>query len=123
MIVFGLIAGAHLGGNLIASAIVLAIGCFLLNLVQASDKERDGLPIAPIAALVMGPALAALFLALDILWLSPTDYLFPQDAGVIPSVMAIGLVAGVLGAVAFWIESQIRGRSTSTADDSDTETS
>lgn len=104
-----LIAATPMLGNLIAALVMLVLGVVLFRGIRGRDRVTSGFNWAPIVAFLSGPALATVYLVCDVLWSGHGTYTLASDYfDICWRVLVIGLVAGTLGALAFWTEQKIR---------------
>ncbi len=108
------LAMADMRGNLVAVAVLLALGVVVLRIVKPASETSKPRWWLVRAAFVCGPAAALTWLVADILWISPHDYLVIGDyAESLLQILIIGFIGGALGAAAIWLTecaSYCRGR-------------
>lgn len=104
-----LIAATPMLGNLITALVMLVMGVVLFRGMRGSAKAKGGVNWTPIVAFLCGPALATVYFVCDVLWIGHGTYTLASDYfDMYWRVLVIGLVAGTLGAMAFWVEQKIR---------------
>jgi hypothetical protein len=99
-----LLAMADMRGNVVAVAVLLAIGIAVLRLVNPAAGDSTPRRWLIVAAFVCGPISALVFFIADVFWVSPYDYyIVAQDYidSIVP-ILIIGLIGGALGATAIW---------------------
>ena len=99
-----LLAMADMRGNLVAAGVLLALGVFVLRLVEpTSDTPKSRWRLVGVA-FVCGPAAALAWFVADIFWISPRYYLMTGDyAESLPPILIIGFISGTVGAATIWL--------------------
>lgn len=91
--------------NMIAVGLALLFGLIVFKTVQAAQapSDRRFRAALPLVALIAGPVLAAAFCAIDKFVLNPGPWAWTDLRAELPSILCIGAIAGVMGAVALWV--------------------
>jgi hypothetical protein len=104
-----LIGATRMQGNLIAAFVLLVVGVALLGWLHRKGSAKHGFNWAPVIAFMCGPAIATAYFVADVLWFGHGTYAIASDYyDTYWRVLVIGLVAGTLGAIAFWMVSRSR---------------
>ncbi|WP_417740613.1 hypothetical protein [Rosistilla oblonga] len=104
-----LIGATRMQGNLIAAFVLLVLGVALLRWLHRKDNAKRGFNWAPVIAFICGPAIATAYFVADVLWFGHGTYTIASDYfDTFWRVLVIGLAAGTLGAIAFWMEPRSR---------------
>ncbi len=113
-----MIAEIDMSGNLAAAGIILLMGAIFVyfNLRSGSRKgRRSRVGILPLAAFFSAPLIAAGWWALDVFVINHDYYPLPSDAwALLPPVMFIGLMVGLVSALAFLVAGMLKSHRTDT---------
>ena len=90
--------------NVAAGIVVAVAGAALVRSLKPPSSKKASRRWIPAVALISGPMLTFGWCVVDACYISPSYYIHPEDftATAVPAVF-VGLVAGVIGATAFWI--------------------
>lgn len=101
MFIANMIAATRMHGNPIAVFVLLAIGVALLHWLHRKanpSQETNWVPV-----------LAFMYFVGDVFWFGNGTYTIPSDYfDAYWRALVIGIVAGTLGAIAFWLEPKFR---------------
>lgn len=104
-----LIAATPMLGNLVTALVMLVLGVVLFRGLRQRDNTKRGYNWAPFVAFLCGPATATAYFVGYVVWSGDGTYTITSDYfDTYCRILVIGLTAGVLGAIAFWIEQRFR---------------
>lgn len=106
-----LIAATRMVGNVVAAFVLLGVGITVLHLLHRNSTSKSSRRArwAPVIAFMLGPLFATLYFVADVVWFEHGSYTIRSDYyDTYWRVLAIGFVAGALGAFAIWLESKFR---------------
>jgi len=107
----GIVGAVNMWPSIIAIGVILVLGSVALRAL--SPPRVDGRPSpqrwVPVTALIAGPIIAASGWAAHVFVLSAESYISATERfEMLPSLLWIGVIAGVISAVAFAIAYRIR---------------
>jgi hypothetical protein len=93
-------------GNLLAAVIVLVFGVIAWRMVRSTQPMKRRLPMVPLVAFACGPLIAFLCYLIEVFWVSRGQEFLPREyVSTFVSIMTIGVLGGLAGAIAFAIGS------------------
>ena len=93
-------------GNLLAAFIVLVFGVIAWRMVRSTQPMQRRLPMVPLVAFACGPLVALFCYLIEVFWVSRGQEFLPREyVSTFVSIMTIGVIGGLAGAIAFTIGS------------------